>query len=614
MKLFNYTSIMSTLAVLISAQSRAISKNDDYYLIYVNNTYSEGNGNQKRQEFVGIVMEEIQNLIEENKDTFKNPNELEILEENNASLKKRNNSGTSYVHEVSSLDDTTVLSSYFSYEVNEKVKHLPGILGSEPKRRMSYGVPDESIFYINRKKTKRDIVDDVPDNTNEDNVDDTLLNIHLKKIKLSTGWKNIGVRKDADLHLSLMSKGYFNGTAEQYDTNYYFPKLEGEGIDIYVIDSGFNFRHPEFSNKEERQAKCLGFISNGEFFNPEAEDYCISNNIHGELTSDCVAGIKHGVASKANIYGIGLTVEGREGEENNNENFLLSLDYILKNIEMKPHKSIISLSMGGFFSLNDTEFYNYMQKIFKKFSELGVISFVSAGNGGSNVIDVESDSIYLPCALDDVICVGAIDTNGSDRDPTIPDELYYSKKMDPVNYSRANFSNYGKKVKIYGPGYAMAEFQDWENNIEDLFAGTSFTTPLVAGVAATIMSEHNEIEFDTKSMTEYLISNGLKNILGNIPEGENVFINNGNKLVFIENDIEENIGDNNEENIGDNIEENIDDVIEEKITDVIEEEEEISDENPTENVDKKNEKKKKKVQERNEKKTKKDKHNKQKKY
>jgi subtilisin family serine protease len=570
------------LAVLVLAQSGAVSKRDGYYLIYVNNTYSEGNGMQKRQEFVGTVMEEIQNLIEENKSTFKNPENLETLKENNVALKKRNNSGTSYVHEVSSLDDTTVLSSYFSYEVNEKVKHLPGILGSEPKRRMSYGVPDESIFYINRNKSKRDFVDDVPDVTKEENIEDTLMNIYLKKVQISTGWKNIGVRENADLHLSVMSKGYFNGTNDQYDTNYYFPKPEGQGIDIYVIDSGFNFRHPEFSNKEDRQAKCLGIISNGEFFNPEAEDFCISNNIHGELTSDCVAGIKHGVASKANIYGIGLTVEGREGEENNNENFLLSLDYILKNIKMEPHKSIISLSMGGFFSLNDTEFYNYMQKIFKKFSELGVITFVSAGNGGRKVVDVENDAIYLPCALDDVICVGAIDTNGSDRDPTIPDELYYSKKMDPINYFRAYFSNYGEQVKIYGPGYAYAEFQDWENNVENLFAGTSFTTPLVAGVAATIMSEHTEIDFDTQSMAEYLISNGHKNILGNIPEGENVFINNGNKVVLIKNNIEEKFYE--EENPIENIDENPNDNIEEMVSVEIEEEEENSDETPSENV------------------------------
>ncbi|OUM65745.1 hypothetical protein PIROE2DRAFT_41380, partial [Piromyces sp. E2] len=286
-----------------------------------------------------------------------------------------------------------------------------------------------------------------------------------------------------------MSQGLFNGTSQQYDTTYYFPKKEGEGIDIYVIDSGFNFRHPEFSNKDERTVKCIGIISNGEYIEPEAEDYCISNNIHGELTSDCVGGIKHGSASKANIYGIGLTIEGREGEENNNENFLLSLDYVLNNIKMKPHKSIITMSMGGFFSLADTEFYNYMQKIFNKFTELGVISFVSAGNGGRKVYDKENDAVYLPCALNGVICVGAIDSNGSDRDPTIPNELYYSNKMLPINYARANFSNYGEQVKIYGPGYALAEFQDWEYNVVDLFVGTSFTTPLVAGIAATIMSE-----------------------------------------------------------------------------------------------------------------------------
>jgi len=65
-------------------------------------------------------MKEIQNLIVDNKDTFKNPKELDVLEENNLSLRKRNNDDISYVHHVSTLDYTTVLSSYFSHKVNKK--------------------------------------------------------------------------------------------------------------------------------------------------------------------------------------------------------------------------------------------------------------------------------------------------------------------------------------------------------------------------------------------------------------------------------------------------------------------------------------------------------------
>eukprot|EP00833_Pecoramyces_ruminatium_P011007 jgi/Orpsp1_1/1185039/evm.model.c7180000092086.1 len=147
---------------------------------------------------------------------------------------------------------------------------------------------------------------------------------------------------------------------------------------------------------------------------------------------------------------------------------------------MKRHKSVISLSMGGMFSLKDVQFYNYMQRIFNRFYEAGVITVVSAGNGGEKVFDLENDKIYLPCALNSVICVGGIDSNGSDRDPYISNEQYMTKMMDPINYVRANFSNYGDQVNIYAPGYANAEFQDIDYSVEWVWVGTSFATPLVA--------------------------------------------------------------------------------------------------------------------------------------
>jgi len=536
MKYIKQCIIWCIIYLISLVQTRFIEEEDGYCLIYVNNTFGidTGYGYQKRQEpqqFVTSVMEEIHQLIIENKDTYKNIEGLQVLEEKKSFLKKRSNDiYINDVYQISSLNDITVLSSYFSFEINEMVKSIPGILGSEPKRKMKLVLPKKDIVPLHKEK--------------RDFSDFSRYNSFINNLKFETKWKDVEIRENTDLHLSLMSQGIFNGTSDQYDTNYYYPKTAGEDIDIYIIDSGFNFKHPEFSNTNERTVKCLGTFSNGTIIEPESDDYCASGNIHGELTSDCASGINHGAASKANIYGIALAMEDEYEETFDTESFIMILDYISKNIKMRPYKSIINISMGESFSFKDTNFYDYTQKIFDHFNKQGVVTFVSAGNDGNKVYDIENDSIYLPCALDSVICVGAIDSNGSDRDPDMSLREYFSDQMNPQNYIRADFSNYGEKVNIYGPGYAKVEYQGTRSSMEFVYPGTSLTTPLIAGIAATIMSEHPEIQFNTDSMLSYLTLNGHRDILGNIPEGPNIFINNGRKSVYIKNTLKEDTKDN----------------------------------------------------------------------
>ncbi|OUM60095.1 hypothetical protein PIROE2DRAFT_14221 [Piromyces sp. E2] len=541
MKIFIYfLNITSIILNLINA--RYIKKDDDYYLIYVNNTYrkvSNNNIHQKRQEpqqFVNSIMEEIHQLIIDNRNTYNNPKELDVLEEKNAYLKKRNNNiNVNDVFQISSLDDISVLYSYFSYDVNEKVKALPGIIGSEPIRKMTIGLPNEKIISANGNKIKKEYYDGK-------NIDDI-----IDEIKKETNWDDVEIRKSSDLHLSLLSQGPFNGTMEQYDTNYYYPKSAGKDIDIYIVDSSFDFRHPEFSNKE-RITKCLGYIVSGTLVKPISDDYCISSNFHGELVSESVGGLKHGAASKANIYGIALALDGPNGGDFNSMSFLLALDYILNNIPMRPHKSIINFSMGEAFPIYDFIFIYYSTKIFNKFRDKGVIVFAAAGNDGNPIFDINKNRIYLPCAIDSVICVGGIDIIGNNTDPNITDEQVFSKQMNPKNYARANYSNYGKKVDIYAPFSTTVSLMYKDITIDLVSSGTSFSCPIVAGVAATIMSEHPEIKFNTKSMLSYLNKLGHKNIIENILEGPNVLVNNGKHSIYL-NDI---LTDENDENINNN--------------------------------------------------------------
>jgi len=536
-----YSIILNIIFLLLSLVNAGyIKKEDDNYLIYVNNTYGVVSDNikQKRQEsqqYITSVMEEIQNIIIENKDTYKNPEELKVFEKRQTNLRKRNNnSKVSYVNEISSVDDITVLSAYLSNEVKEKVNSIPSILGSEPRRKISLIPSNEKVIKVDDNKEKREFLEDK-------SIDDV-----INEIKLETGWKDVEYNKEAPLQLSLLSQGYFNGTTNQYDTNYYYPKTAGQDIDVYVIDTAFDFRTPEYANKEERVTKCLGYLVNGTLQKPDSEDYCepmmlpgVNNpaySMHGKITSMIVGGLTQGAANKANIYGFAVAIDGEDGDFSN-EMLLSGLDYLLNNVPMRPHKSIINLSLGDYFSLKDSYYLDFTTRVFNKFNENGVIVVSASGNDGVPVYDIEEDKISLPCALDNVICVGATDEFGYSN--SIFD---LTGKMHPENYLKADFSNFGEKVDIYGPGFIFFDGESVSDLLSGetfLSGGTSFSSPIVAGVIATIMSEHSDIQFNTQSMISYLTDIGEKDIIEGIPEGPNVFINNGKHSVYFKDVVED---------------------------------------------------------------------------
>jgi len=424
-----------------------------------------------------------------------------------------------------------------------------------------------------------------------------------KDIKQTTGWKNVSIRKNADLHLSLLSQGKYNEElVNQYDNNYYYPSSAGKDIDIVIVDSGFNFRHPEFSNKNERTTKCVAkFVDGQRDYNITAE-YCgtdnpgfiSTNEYHGEWVSDVAAGLKHGVAPKANVYGVSADASF--------SGFITAVEYVADHL-IRRHKTVVSLSLGQFFPIEgESEERDRWIKVIKNITQKGAIVVAAAHNFGEDTYNIEKNKQMLPCVLDNVICVGGTDTieglEVSDKeffleiklealrlrgyDPELiakiaeqynslnleemediihntiievkkaerEDKIIYdnikfgilNKKFEnlmkssntTITYKLGEWSDYGRDVDIYGPGLFYAEYQNINSENVDVYNhGTSFATPIVSGVIATIMSEHPHVKFTPKTMLDYLNKTGLKNIVSGVPEGyPNVFINNGKQLVY----------------------------------------------------------------------------------
>jgi len=490
-KFINFTFILSALFALlinsIDAKRINISKqhkkkllNDDYYAIFVNTTISSGHNKREiQEEFVNSLVDEIHGLILGNVNTYQNP---EIVEEmiNTEKLRKRDHeeAESEVVYHLSSLDDRSVIGAFLSNDLVENIIGFKDVYDVLPNRHFKYGDTGKANY---------------------------------------SGLSN--ERHNADFHLSLLSQDNLTGKKlEDYDNTYYPLGNAGEGVDIFIFDTGFSFEHSEFENNSNRITKCVANLSYGKVDYPRSERFCFSmyRKEHGTIVADVAAGAVHGVASNANVFGFVLEQEP-------------TFFSILKGLELlsygtKDRKAVVNLSIGDYFSkIGKNSDLIYFHDLIKKLNDKGTIFVACAQNDGVPVI-TEKESLY-PCAFDEVICVGSTDT---------PYLTYYDESKDEwitMNpYKKSDFSNYGHGVDIYAPGYVNYTVYNPYYGIEDGMAhGTSFSTPLVSGVIATIMSNDLSIKYDANSMRDELHKISYKGVIEGVDKDHesNYFINNG---------------------------------------------------------------------------------------
>jgi len=243
-------------------------------------------------------------------------------------------------------------------------------------------------------------------------------------------------------HRNSLTFGTFN--------KYLYSVDGGEGVDVYVIDTGTNVDHVDF----EGRANWGKTIPS----NDEDKD----GNGHGTHCSGTIAGKKYGVAKKANIYavkvlksnGSGTMSDVVKGVEWAAVSHIKKADAAKKGKGKKGFKgSAANMSLGGGKSVT-------LDLAVNAAVDAGIHFAVAAGN------DNADSCKYSPAAAEKAVTVGA---------STLADE-------------RAYFSNYGKCNDIFAPGLNILSTWIGSKYATNTISGTSMASPHIAGLLAYFLS------------------------------------------------------------------------------------------------------------------------------
>jgi len=255
----------------------------------------------------------------------------------------------------------------------------------------------------------------------------------------------------------------------------------GDGVDVYVIDTGTNVDHVDF----EGRATWGKTIPQGD----EDED----GNGHGTHCAGTVGGAQYGVSKKAKIIAIKVLRSNGSGTMSD---VVKGVEYAakahLKRVQEGDKKfkgSAANMSLGGGKSAT-------LDRAVDAAVNAGLHFAVAAGNDNADACN------YSPAASKNAVTVGA---------STLSD-------------TRAYFSNWGKCVDIFAPGLNIKSTWIGSKHATNTISGTSMASPHIAGLLAYYLSlapakdsEFAVSELTPEKLKKHLIAVASKGLLDDIP-------------------------------------------------------------------------------------------------
>ncbi len=239
----------------------------------------------------------------------------------------------------------------------------------------------------------------------------------------------------------------------------------GEGVHVYVVDTGLRRSHEEFSGRVAKGAnfagsskapaggglvggvgQTLGGLLGGGGEEEEAAPDEADCNGHGTHVAGTAAGRRYGVAKAATVHAVRvLDCQG----SGSNSGVIAGVDWVTKHA-IRP--AVANLSLGGGASRAlDEAVQNSIAK--------GIVHVLAAGNENQDACQSS------PARTPEAITVGA------------------STPQD----QRADFSNWGSCVDLLAPGTQIQSAWFTGDRDSKSLQGTSMAAPHVAGVVALLL-------------------------------------------------------------------------------------------------------------------------------
>ncbi|MFC5291238.1 S8 family peptidase [Actinokineospora guangxiensis] len=270
------------------------------------------------------------------------------------------------------------------------------------------------------------------------------------------------------------------------DRSYTYPASAGQGVNVYVIDTGILTTHSQFSGGRAKHA----------YDAIDGDTNATDCNGHGTHVAGTIAGSTYGVAKKATVHAV--RVLKCDGWSQGNS-VAAGMDWVARNAVLP---AVANMSLGGGASqVNDDAARALLAR--------GVTTAVAAGNEGQDACNVS------PARVSEVLTVAA------------------SNSSDGRSIFANGSSNYGTCVDLFAPGSNITSAWHTGTSATNSISGTSMATPHVAGVAALYLGVSGNSGKRPAEVNQALLNNTVANKISDLRGSPNKllqigFLNGGN--------------------------------------------------------------------------------------
>ncbi|KEP55658.1 peptidase S8 family protein [Rhizoctonia solani 123E] len=217
---------------------------------------------------------------------------------------------------------------------------------------------------------------------------------------------------------------------------YEYDSSAGQGVDIYILDSGVYSNHTDFASRVEHSPVFARYTTTGDVFG------------HGTHVAGIAAGTRFGVAKQARIIDVKVITDTGRGFASD---IIAGLSWAVAHANSTGRPSVVNLSLGGGTS-------NALDDAVMGVVNAGIHTIVAAGNA-----DIDASG-WSPARVPGVIAVGSVDQTGI-----------------------RSLSNYGSVLVVFAPGANITSAGIDGPTSSRVDSGTSMAAPHVAGLVAYLI-------------------------------------------------------------------------------------------------------------------------------